>query len=50
MQIFLSYRRGDVAGHAGRLADALRQRLGAAGPRGAWVATAGPALLDVVPA
>jgi hypothetical protein len=29
MQIFLSYRRGDVAGHAGRLADALRQRLGA---------------------
>jgi hypothetical protein len=26
---FLSYRRGDVAGHAGRLADALRQRLGA---------------------
>jgi hypothetical protein len=29
VQVFLSYRRGDVAGHAGRLADALRQRLGA---------------------
>ena len=29
MQIFLSYRRGDVGGYAGRLADALRQRLGA---------------------
>ena len=28
MQVFLSYRRGDVPGHAGRLADALRQRLG----------------------
>lgn len=29
MQIFLSYRRGDVGGYAGRLTDALRQRLGA---------------------
>jgi TIR domain len=29
VQIFLSYRRGDVSGHAGRLTDALRQRLGA---------------------
>jgi hypothetical protein len=29
VQIFLSYRRGDVGGYAGRLADALRQRLGA---------------------
>jgi hypothetical protein len=29
LQVFLSYRRGDVPGHAGRLADALRQRLGA---------------------
>jgi len=29
VQVFLSYRRGDVPGHAGRLADALRQRLGA---------------------
>lgn len=29
MQIFLSYRRGDVGGHAGRLSDALVQRLGA---------------------
>jgi hypothetical protein len=28
VQVFLSYRRGDVPGHAGRLADALRQRLG----------------------
>jgi hypothetical protein len=28
MQIFLSYRRGDVGGYAGRLADALVQRLG----------------------
>lgn len=28
MQIFLSYRRGDVGGYAGRLSDALRQRLG----------------------
>ena len=29
MQIFLSYRRGDAGGYAGRLGDALRQRLGA---------------------
>lgn len=29
MRIFLSYRRSDVGGHAGRLADALLQRLGA---------------------
>jgi hypothetical protein len=29
VQIFLSYRRGDVGGYAGRLTDALRQRLGA---------------------
>jgi TIR domain-containing protein len=29
VQIFLSYRRGDVGGYAGRLADALRERLGA---------------------
>jgi TIR domain len=29
VQIFLSYRRGDVGGYAGRLADALLQRLGA---------------------
>jgi hypothetical protein len=29
VQIFLSYRRGDVGGHAGRLTDALVQRLGA---------------------
>jgi TIR domain len=29
VQVFLSYRRGDVGGYAGRLADALRQRLGA---------------------
>jgi hypothetical protein len=29
VQVFLSYRRGDVGGHAGRLTDALRQRLGA---------------------
>jgi hypothetical protein len=29
VQIFLSYRRGDVGGYAGRLSDALRQRLGA---------------------
>jgi hypothetical protein len=28
VQIFLSYRRGDVGGYAGRLTDALRQRLG----------------------
>ena len=28
MQVFLSYRRRDVGGYAGRLADALRQRLG----------------------
>lgn len=31
MQVFLSYRRGDAGGHAGRLADALVQRLGAKG-------------------
>jgi TIR domain-containing protein len=29
VQIFLSYRRSDVGGYAGRLADALLQRLGA---------------------
>jgi hypothetical protein len=29
VRIFLSYRRSDVGGHAGRLADALLQRLGA---------------------
>jgi TIR domain len=29
VQVFLSYRRGDVGGYAGRLADGLRQRLGA---------------------
>jgi hypothetical protein len=29
VQIFLSYRRGDAGGHAGRLSDVLRQRLGA---------------------
>ena len=28
MQVFLSYRRSDVGGYAGRLADALLQRLG----------------------
>jgi hypothetical protein len=28
VQVFLSYRRSDVPAHAGRLADALRQRLG----------------------
>jgi hypothetical protein len=28
VQVFLSYRRSDVGGYAGRLADALRQRLG----------------------
>lgn len=28
VRVFLSYRRGDVGGHAGRLADALHQRLG----------------------
>lgn len=28
MRIFLSYRRADVGGHVGRLADALEQRLG----------------------
>ncbi len=28
MRVFLSYRRTDVGGHAGRLADALTQRLG----------------------
>jgi hypothetical protein len=28
MQVFLSYRRSDVGGYAGRLADSLRQRLG----------------------
>lgn len=28
VQVFLSYRRGDVGGYAGRLADALLQRLG----------------------
>ena len=29
VRIFLSYRRGDVGGYAGRLADALHQRMGA---------------------
>lgn len=29
VRVFLSYRRGDVGGYAGRLADALHQRLGA---------------------
>ena len=29
VQIFLSYRRNDVGGYAGRLSDALRERLGA---------------------
>jgi len=29
VQVYLSYRRNDVGGYAGRLADALRQRLGA---------------------
>jgi hypothetical protein len=29
VQVFLSYRRGDAGGYAGRLADGLRQRLGA---------------------
>jgi hypothetical protein len=29
VRVFLSYRRSDVGGHAGRLADALLQRLGA---------------------
>ena len=29
MRVFLSYRRGDVGGYAGRLTDALLQRLGA---------------------
>ena len=29
MQVFVSYRRNDVGGYAGRLTDALRQRLGA---------------------
>jgi hypothetical protein len=29
VQVFLSYRRGDVGGYAGRLADGLHQRLGA---------------------
>jgi hypothetical protein len=29
VQIFLSYRRGDAGGYAGRLGDALRERLGA---------------------
>jgi hypothetical protein len=29
VQVFLSYRRSDVGGYAGRLADALLQRLGA---------------------
>jgi hypothetical protein len=33
MQIFLSYRRADVGGYAGRIADVLRQRLG---PRGVF--------------
>jgi hypothetical protein len=28
VRVFLSYRRGDVGGHAGRLADALHHRLG----------------------
>jgi hypothetical protein len=31
VKIFLSYRRNDAGGHAGRLADALRQRLGPGG-------------------
>ncbi len=31
MHVFLSYRRGDVGGYAGRLSDALKQRLGAKG-------------------
>ena len=31
MRVFLSYRREDAGGHAGRLADALVQRLGARG-------------------
>ena len=31
MRVFLSYRRGDVGGYAGRLTDALLQRLGAKG-------------------
>ena len=31
MKIFLSYRRDDAGGHAGRLADALRARLGPGG-------------------
>jgi TIR domain len=29
VRVFLSYRRGDVGGYAGRLSDALRERLGA---------------------
>src|SRR3954453_5314214 len=29
MKIFLSYRRGDTAGYAGRLADGLAERFGA---------------------
>ncbi|RFU22927.1 toll/interleukin-1 receptor domain-containing protein [Geodermatophilus marinus] len=29
MRVFLSYRRGDVGGYAGRLADALHERIGA---------------------
>jgi hypothetical protein len=29
MRVFLSYRRGDVGGYAGRLADALHERMGA---------------------
>jgi hypothetical protein len=29
VQVFLSYRRNDVGGYAARLADTLRQRLGA---------------------
>lgn len=33
MQIFLSYRRADVGGYAGRIADVLRERLG---PRGVF--------------
>jgi TIR domain len=31
VRVFLSYRRGDVGGYAGRLGDALRQRLGSKG-------------------
>jgi len=31
VRVFLSYRRGDVGGYAGRLTDALLQRLGAKG-------------------